>query len=250
MEQLRVGGDEAELLVARAQLDRADHLVAVLEPDHVPLVPAEDLGVDPLHHALAGAEREAGAVGPERAEREDPLAALERADQVERQRRPARCGSLAVRGSAGRSRTLEAYDAPARGQGTDLAAGGRARPPRRPRRGWRGRPPSAAGSSSLDVAGQQAGRGRGRRSTGRRRPRAGVAAAVTVTPADSSSTVRRGVPKVFATSASSSETTFRSSCSSPRIASRSSMVRSSSSFSLSSSSLENLVSRRSGMSRM
>ena len=38
VQQLGVGGDEAQLLVAGAQLDRADDLVAVLEPDHLPLV--------------------------------------------------------------------------------------------------------------------------------------------------------------------------------------------------------------------
>ena len=85
VQQLRVGADEAQLLVAGAQLDRADHLVAVLEADHVPLVPAEDLGVHPLHHALPGAEREAGPVGAQRAQREHPLAVLERAHQVEGQ---------------------------------------------------------------------------------------------------------------------------------------------------------------------
>ena len=53
-----------ELLVAGAQLDRADHLVAVLERDHLPVVAvAEHLGVDPLDDALPGAERQAGAVG-------------------------------------------------------------------------------------------------------------------------------------------------------------------------------------------
>ena len=57
VQQLGVGGDEAELLVAAAQLDRADHLVAVGEPDHLPGVPvAEQLRVDPLDDALPGAE--------------------------------------------------------------------------------------------------------------------------------------------------------------------------------------------------
>ena len=65
-----------------------------------------------------------------------------------------------------------------------------------------------------------------------------------------SRTVRRGVPCSLATSVSSSETTFRSSFSSARIASSCSIVRSSSLFSFSSSSLLNLVRRRSGMSRM
>ena len=61
VQQLGVGGDEAEGLLAGGQLDRADDLVAVLEPDHVPLVAAEHLRVDPLHDALPGAEREARA---------------------------------------------------------------------------------------------------------------------------------------------------------------------------------------------
>ena len=40
------------------ELDRADHLVAVGERDHLPLVAvAEHLGADPLDHPVAGAER-------------------------------------------------------------------------------------------------------------------------------------------------------------------------------------------------
>ena len=38
VQQLGVGGDEAQRLVAGDQLDGADDLVAVLEPDHVPVV--------------------------------------------------------------------------------------------------------------------------------------------------------------------------------------------------------------------
>ena len=79
VEQLRVGGDEAEGLVAGGELDRADDLVAVLERDDLPLVPAEDLRVDPLDDALAGAEGEPGAVGGQRGERQRALAGLERA---------------------------------------------------------------------------------------------------------------------------------------------------------------------------
>src|SRR3954469_22925618 len=41
VEQLGVRADEAQLLVAGAELHGTDDLVAVLEPDHVPLVPAE-----------------------------------------------------------------------------------------------------------------------------------------------------------------------------------------------------------------
>ena len=66
VQQLSVGADEAELLVTGAQLDRADDLVAVLEPDHLPLVPAEHLGVHPLHDAVLGAQRQSRPVGAER----------------------------------------------------------------------------------------------------------------------------------------------------------------------------------------
>ena len=69
-------------------------------------------------------------------------------------------------------------------------------------------------------------------------------------PADSSSTVRRGVPNVFATSASSVDTVSRSRLSDSRIAVSSSIVARSVSCSSSSSMRENFVSRRSGMSRM
>ena len=61
VQQLGVGGDEAQRLVAGRQLDGADDLVAVLERDDVPLVAVEHLGVDPLDDAVAGAEREARA---------------------------------------------------------------------------------------------------------------------------------------------------------------------------------------------
>ena len=79
----------------------------------------------------------------------------------------------------------------------------------------------------------------------------GVAVAlVTGTPADSSSTVRRGVPNVAATSASSSETSARSSSGLARIEVSWAIVCSSSDFSCSSSSRLNRVNRRSGISRM
>ena len=75
-------------------------------------------------------------------------------------------------------------------------------------------------------------------------------AAVFGAPDASNSTVRRGVPWVLATSASSVETSLCSTFSSPRIASSSSMALRSSSASLSSSMRENLVSWRSWSSRM
>jgi hypothetical protein len=60
VQQLSVAGDEAQLLVAGDQLDRADDLVAVGEADDLPRVAVRQrLGVDPLDHALPGAERQA-----------------------------------------------------------------------------------------------------------------------------------------------------------------------------------------------
>ena len=69
-------------------------------------------------------------------------------------------------------------------------------------------------------------------------------------PADSSSTVRRGVPNCLAIAASSSETVFRSSASDSMISVSAAMVARSVSCSASSSIRENFVSRRSGISRM
>ena len=69
-------------------------------------------------------------------------------------------------------------------------------------------------------------------------------------PADSSSTVRRGVPNCLATSASSSDTVFRSRVSESMISVSAAMVARSVSCSASSSIRENFVSRRSGISRM
>ena len=66
--------DEAQRLLAGGELDGADDLVAVLEADHLPLVAAEHLGVDPLDDAVAGAERQPGPVGGQRAQRQRPLA--------------------------------------------------------------------------------------------------------------------------------------------------------------------------------
>ncbi len=40
----------------------ADHLVAVLERDDLPLVAVEHLGVDPLDHSVPGAQGEPGTV--------------------------------------------------------------------------------------------------------------------------------------------------------------------------------------------
>ena len=49
---------EHELDQVVAQFDRAHHLVAVVEPDDLPGVLADDLGVHPLDHAVAGAQRQ------------------------------------------------------------------------------------------------------------------------------------------------------------------------------------------------
>ena len=71
MQQLGVGRDEGELLVAGEQGSGSDDLVAVGQRHEVPLVAvAQVVGLDPLDHARAGAECEAGAVVVERHERE------------------------------------------------------------------------------------------------------------------------------------------------------------------------------------
>ena len=60
MQQLGVGGDEAQLLLAGAELEATDHLVTVGERDHLPVVAVEPLGADPLDHAMARPECESG----------------------------------------------------------------------------------------------------------------------------------------------------------------------------------------------
>ena len=182
----------------------------------------------------------------ERREREGALAGVEGEDLAQRQA-ALEVGVVGRVGQLGHVEDADLDQPAAVGQHADLAAGG-----------------GPYGARHHVVVGAALARGRaaprrscgragrwttGARSRGRRRPRA-TWRAVTVVPAEASRTVRRGVPCSLATSVSSSETTFRSSFSSARIASRCSIVRSSSSFSLSSSSLENFVSRRSGMSRM
>ena len=204
------------------QLDRADDLVAVLEADHVPLVlVGEHLGVDPLDHAVRGcrapararrcaassapAARSPGREGHQLADRAPP-------DQVR-----------VVGGGRqlGQVEDAEPEQPPGAGEQRRPRRGRWPARRRRPRRAGT-RPPPEPGGSSEEVRASSPVEDR-RRSRGRRRPRAGTAA-VAAAPADSSSTVRRGVPKVLATSASSSETTFRSRASSPRIASSSSIV--------------------------
>ena len=61
VQQLGVGGDEAELLLAGAQLDRADHLVAVGEPDDLPARRGwpSTSGLTRLTTPCAGAQRAA-----------------------------------------------------------------------------------------------------------------------------------------------------------------------------------------------
>ena len=123
VQQLRVGGDEAQHLVAGEQLDGTDDLVVVLEADDVPLVAAHDLRVDPLHHTGACAERETGSVARQRRQGQGAFADPEGQDLAERQ--PA----LEV-GVVGRVRQLghvehaDLDEAAPTGQHADLAAGG------------------------------------------------------------------------------------------------------------------------------
>ncbi len=128
-----------------------------------------DLGVDPLDHALAGAEREPGTVGGERGQGQRPLARLEGEHLAERQ--PAL--QVRVVGGGGSARQVEHAELeqpPARGEHADLAAGGGAD---------RGDDHVVVGAAAARARAARrcwcgpAGRWRrGRRSTGRRRPRA------------------------------------------------------------------------------
>ena len=210
------------------QLDRADDPVAVLERDHLEGVSVgRVVGRDPLDHAVRRCRARApgsrrrprrwpASTGPARARRapgrRTPRAGL---------RRPGE-GAAAVAGSAGRSMTPSRSTRPSEVTAPYLAAGGgrdgrddhvvrRARPRRRQRLGRRGCGPAARWRT--------AGRG-----TGRRPPPAARAATADAVPADSSSTVRRGVPCALATSASSSDTSLRSRVSESRSAVSASMV--------------------------
>ena len=247
VQQLGVAGDEAESLLAGAQLDRADDLVAVLERDDVPVVPAERLRVDPLHHALPGAEREARGSRGRAGQRQQPARRLEGEELADR-RPPCRWGSLAVRRQRRQVEHAELDHPAAGGDHADLAAGGRARPRRRSRRAWRGRRRCREGRrSSCGPAGRWR---RGRRSRGRRRPRAerrAVTAACRRTPAGPcGAACRRSWPPRPARRRPPSGAACRRRGS--RRARR--WCARSSSCSFSSSILENFVSRRSGMSRM
>ena len=85
VQQLRVGGDEDELLVTGGELDRADDPVAVVEPDDRPLVRGRGhVGRHPLHDAGGGAEREPRALAGDRAEADGLLALVELDERAER----------------------------------------------------------------------------------------------------------------------------------------------------------------------
>ena len=246
-QQLRIGRDEDQLVVGAAELEAADDLVAVVEPDDVPRVLAEHLGLDPLDDAALGAEREAERVVGQRRQRDGALARTRATRNSLTGAPPCSCGALAVDGSTGRSRTSSLSSRPAEVMtptvpravavalatidvvlGPGAAASGR---PRRCRCGRAGRPTT------------------GRRSRGRRSPRAARRTRPVRRPTRAgrydeacraawrSRTARRRRPCAAASRR-------RGSRSAPR--SWSSSVA----FSSSSSSLENLVSRRSGMSRM
>ena len=105
------------------QLHGADHLVALLEADHLPVGLGEDLGVDPLDHALPGAERQPGTVGPQRAEGQHPLTRLEH-HELRHRVGAGQVGVVGRRGQRGQLQHPEADDATGAGEQTDLAAGG------------------------------------------------------------------------------------------------------------------------------
>ena len=118
----------------------------------------EHLGVDPLDHALPGAERQPGPVG--RAASRGPAPA--RRARAPRTRRPgappARCGSLADGGQRGQLEHAEPDDAAGAGEQRRPRRGRWPAPPTRSRRAWPGRRRSPGGSS-VGRARQQPARG-------------------------------------------------------------------------------------------
>ncbi len=202
------------------ELDRADEDVAVVERDEVPLVAADRCsGLTRLTmpsrvpSAMPAPLSSSGVSASDRA--------IEAGDL------PQRHAALQVGRLGGRRqrRQLEhvemRWTRPSDDDDADLAAGCRAY----------GRDDRVVLDPAVDVAERAS-----RRTYGRAGPVADSSAqhgssatssgeaAVAVCPDDSSSTVRRGVPNFWAISLSSSPTTLRSSCSSPRIASSSSMI--------------------------
>ena len=221
------------------ELEPADDLVAVVEPDDVPGVAvAEHLGLDPLDDAALGCRAPARA-SPSASD----VSVTARSPGSSDEELGDRCAALQL-GRVRRRRQrrqvehVELDQPAARGDDADRAACGRRRATAMTTSCLARAPPRPSGSS-LRACARAARSTTAARSTGRRRPRAARPTSPGA-PADSSSTVRRGVPCCLATSASSSPTTLRSSASSSRIAVSSSIVRSSSAFSRSSSSLREL----------
>ena len=247
-QQLRVGGDEDQVLLAGAQLDRADHPVAVLEADDLELVLVRRVvGHHPLDDALLGAERQARRGLVQRGQAQHPLV-----------RRPA----TGTRRPAHRPRGSARPRCPAApaGRSPTAAAAARPRSPRRrrrarspapPRRSRRAccacrRPPSGSRRSPCGPAARSRTAAPG---TGRRRPPA--APRPTGAPAASSST---RAPRRCRTSWPPRPARRRPACAarrrSPGSGSARRSPRCSRSCSLSSSIRSNRVSRRSGVSRM
>ena len=268
-QQLRVAGDEDELGVVAGQVGGAHHAVVVLERDQLELVAVgRVVRLHALDHAGRGAEGHAARFrAVERRQGQHGLAVRRgrgrtprpggRRTGRPRARRgrplppPRRRGAI-----AGTSSTLNLIIRPA-----DVTAPMVARTVVASAHATRSAAVTASGRRRRGgpapvrlLPGFPAGRGRAGRSAdsttrhGSSVTSSGTAAA-TAAPA-SISTVRRGVPNFFATSAISPLTRFRSTSSLSRISVSSAISARSVSCSRSSSSLSKRVSRRSGVSRM
>ncbi|GAA3101960.1 hypothetical protein GCM10020001_018730 [Nonomuraea salmonea] len=144
----------------RHQLDRTHHAVTVLQRDHFEVVAVGGIvGHHPFHHALSGAERQARALGIERAEADHLLVGLQR--DVFGHRVPARQRRRIGRGrQRGQVDDLDPDQPAQRGDDADLAAYGRAYDADQH---VVGRPLALAGQRrGVGGAGQQAGRGQQR----------------------------------------------------------------------------------------
>ena len=112
-QQLGVVRDEDQVLLARAQLGRADDAVAVLEGDDLQLVlVGRVVGHHPLDHALFGADRQARGGLVQRGQADQPSRRPPATGTPRSARRPTGCGADAVSGSCGRSTTMSRSSRP------------------------------------------------------------------------------------------------------------------------------------------
>ena len=195
---------EHELVGVGSTGDRADHLVAVLEGDHLPrvAVAGDVAGRHPLHRALDGRRARASARRRRARPGRPPARAAARVTTSPSGTPPDERGGAVGRAAApGRSstetRTIRPCDvttpiSATRGR-RDRAAHDVVLGPRAHRRRGAGRSSDAVRASS-PVADSSTQHGVSATSSGAAAPRAAGAPVIDVPPADSSRTVRRGVP--------------------------------------------------------